>query len=71
MKIESVNDIMREVKSKARGRTHSEGEDPFRYWDEILVEEIEWQRKRIETELATIERLHDEVADLRRREAQA
>lgn len=71
MKIESVDDIMREVKSKARGRTRSEGEDPFRYWDEVLVEEIEWQRRRIETELATIKRLQDEVADLSQREPQA
>lgn len=55
-KVESVDDIIREVNSKARGRTRFGELDPFCYWDEHLVARI--------TELeAIVEKLPQEVVD--------
>lgn len=45
--ITSVDDIIRVIDSKSRGRTRYEGQDPFQYWDECLVAEIRRFRRRL------------------------
>lgn len=41
----NVDDVIREVKSRAAGRTRYEGQEPR--WDEVLVAEIERLREAI------------------------
>ncbi len=45
--INSVDDIMREIRRRTHGRTRYEGQDPFCYWDEHLVGEIDRLRDAI------------------------
>lgn len=41
----TVDEIIKQVRIKASGRTRYEGQEPF--WDEVLVEEIERLRAKI------------------------
>ncbi len=42
----TIDEIIKEVRSKARGRTRYAGQEPF--WDEMMVAEIERLRREVE-----------------------
>lgn len=59
--ITCIDDIIREIKSKARGRTRHAEQGPFHYWDECLVAEIEEQHNEIATLREALHKLYLEA----------